>query len=198
MKRFIWLYLITVLFFASAIKAQDDDNLSVINKLLLQSVSKIDSVYKSKHNAGVKIFVPEKLKQLEPNLISAFKSNGYSVNPQNEKSGLVNYTLIDAGVIYKNSFMDGIFGNVIVEREVKLNGAFFLESSDGVEAPVYFNLSNIDSVRANDVNNLENKSIPFTQGEIPPAPMLSNLIEPIIIVGTLITTVILLFTVRSK
>jgi len=197
LKRFIWLYLF-ILLSSAAVNAQADDNITIFSKLLLKSVTKIDSAYNLNHKFGVKIFVPEKLKQLEPNLISAFKSGGYAVNPQSEKSGLINYALIDAGVVYKNSFMDGIFGDVIVEREIKLNGAFFLESSDGVESPVYFNLTNIDSVRTDDINNLENKSIPFTQGEIPPAPVLSNLIEPIIIVGTLITTVILLFTVRSK
>jgi len=178
---------------------QSKSNLSVFEQLIDKSVSNIDSVVtKSGRNKNIKISVPSSLEQLNPFLISSFKKREFAVNPKEENGYLENFTLTTAAVNYRNSFKDGLIGDVFVEREILFEGARFAITQGGFEEPVYFKFSNVDTVNVDDIPLLENKSMPFTQGQIPSPPLLSNLLEPIIVVGTLITSVVLLFTVRSK
>lgn len=179
--------------------SQTRNNLEVFESLIEKSVVKTDSTaLAAGKEKFVKISLPQTLEQLNPYLVSSFKKKGFVVNADKESNLIQNYTLTNAAVTYKNSYKDGLFGDVMTEREVRLEGAHFMSTPGGFEEPVHFIFTNIDSVIVDEISALESKSIPFTQGEIPNPPLISNILEPIIVVGTLITTVILLFTVRSK
>lgn len=199
LRKTISIFIVLLLIPASNYFFQSKSNLGVFEQLIDKSVSNIDSVVtKSGRNKNIKISVPSSLEQLNPFLISSFKKREFAVNPKEESGYLENFTLTTAAINYRNSFKDGLFGDVFVEREILFEGARFAITQGGFEEPVYFKFSNVDTVNVDDIPLLENKSIPFTQGQIPSPPLLSNLLEPIIVVGTLITSVVLLFTVRSK
>jgi len=55
-----------------------------------------------------------------------------------------------------------------------------------------------DTVNLSDLSEIENQNLPFTKGKVPSQPFFTGFWEPIIAVSTLILTVILLFTIRSK
>lgn len=175
------------------------DNLSVYYKLIDESVEKIDSVYAgSKENLSVKLSLPQALDQLKPRVIDAFKQNGFILSEAAVSPSSLNYSLTDAKVVYSDSYKDGFFGYIKTTRNVVLNGSYYISLPGGIEKPVFFNLVSSDTVAVDDIPTLENKSLPYTHGEVPLPPLFSNLIEPVIIIGALITTIILFFTVRSK
>ena len=199
MKRIAQLFFIVILFSAARLVSQPKDNLNIYYKLIDKSVDKIDSaVVASKENLFVKLSMPQPLDQLKSEVVHAFRKKGYVVKEENDSSTFINYILIDANVSYRKPYKDGLFGNVMADRVIKLNGSYFFAANSVVDEPVYFTFTFADTVAVDDIPALEIKSLPFTQGEIPEPPLLSNLLEPAIVIGALVTTIILFFTVRSK
>lgn len=198
MKSFtILLFIICA--FARIASAQTKSNLDVIYDLINHSVVKADSVIGGKQNIFLSITASQPLDVLKPKIQEAFSSRGLILTGRKEGSTKsVDYTLVSAKVDYKNSFSDGLFGGTLLVREVNLTGSFSIENKDGIVTPIPFAESLTDTVKLDELNSIENQSLPFTQAPVPSLPLLSNLWEPIIVVGTLIVTVILLFTVRSK
>ncbi len=199
MKRTAWLFFAVIVFSAARLLPQKLDNLNVYYSLIDRSVAKIDSAINvPKENFFVRLSIPQPLDQLSSKIILAFRQKGYKIKEENDGPSVLNYVLIDTKVSYKNPYKDGFFGDVLADREVKLNGSYFLAANTNIGEPVYFNLTHNDTVVVDEIPNLESKSLPFTQGEQPQPPLLSNLLEPAIVIGALITTIILFFTVRSK
>ena len=199
MKRIAQLSFVLILFASINLLSQPADNLSIFNNLIDNSIVKVDSsAAASKGNLPVKLSLPQPLELLRSKIILAFQQKGYLVRENNDGSSFLNYSLMDANVSYRDPFKDGLFGSVLTDREIKLEGSYFIATNSGVNQPVYFTETYTDTVKIDDIPFLENRSLPFTQGEIPQPPLLSNLLEPAIVIGALITTIILFFTVRSK
>ncbi len=108
----------------------------------------------------------------------------------------VNIVIETAKVEYVEMIRDGWFGAHYVKRNCSLKGNYFHSyKSDGEED---FNMHFTDTVKVEDIKNLENESFPFTKGSIPPEPFLSGFAEPLIAIGIAASVVILFFTQRSK
>ncbi len=178
---------------------QTKTNLEIINALISQSVAHADSILGGKQTINLKVETPSALEVLKPKIFEAFIAKGYSIKTGtdlSEKS--VDYTLFTVKTEYENSYSDGIFGGTMVERNVMLDASLIIKSGDKPIMPVQFHKEYLDTVNLNNIHAVENQVLPFTHAELPSLPLLSNLWEPIIVVGTLTVTVILLFTVRSK
>jgi hypothetical protein len=192
---------ISILFFIPIlfINAQTQNNIDVIYNLIERSVLKADSLLGSEHTINLSVTTAPPLETLKPKVIQLFSNRGYLLKTSGNESVVpVNYTITSAAVDYNNSFTDGFFGGIRLERKITLIGSITIVKSDQVIKPAEFTETSIDTVKLDEISNLENRSIPFTQGQIPTQSLLSTFWEPIIVVGTLIVTVILLFTVRSK
>jgi hypothetical protein len=197
----IILLVISCIFFACnfQLKAQTQNNLDLIYKLIDKSVAKTDSLLGGKQTINLSITAAQPLEILKPFVLQAFNNRGYQLKANDGKAELsVNYTLISVNVEYKNSYSDGLFAEIALEREIKINGSISLIKSNHIVKPFGFTETRMDTVQLNEITDLEDKSVPFTQGQIPSQPLLSTFWEPIVVVGTLIAAVILLFTVRSK
>lgn len=194
-------FVICLLLFFSAgqvLKAQADTNLNQIYKLISRSAERADSLLSGNRTIVLTVTAPSALDVLKPQIIKAFSSRGYEIKTLAETEPALNYNLVYAKVEYKNSFSDGLFGGAMVERSASINGSFTLTRAGKLNPPIEFTKAITDTVSVSDISSLENQSLSFTQSSIPSMPLLSNLWEPIAVVGTLIVTVILLFTVRSK
>ncbi len=194
-------FVIYLLFFLSGaiLNAQTETNLNLIYKLVDGSINKADSLVGGKKSIVLTTTIPSSLEVLKPQVIKAFSNRGYDLKvSSNMAEPGVNYNLVFAKVEYKNSFADGLFGGARVERYISVNGFFTITKSNTINQPVEFTKTLKDTVSTGEISAIENQSLPFTQAPIPSMPLLSNLWEPIAVVGTLIITVILLFTVRSK
>lgn len=189
---------VLIIFFLTAysVHTQPVKNLDIIHGLIDRSVEKIDSSF-DKENTLVDVVLPSPLEILKSKIIESFNSKNIRTGNAEGKS-ILKYVLSDISVKYPETFRDGLFGEYLIVREISLTGSYYKFDSGEFSQPEYFSLTSKDTVSYSDASELENKVIPFTQSSIPAPSLLSNLIEPVIIVGTLITTVILLFTIRSK
>ncbi len=195
------LSIVSILFFIPILflNAQTESNIDVVYNLIERSVIKADSLLGGKQTINLSVTTAPPLEILKPKVLQLFSNRGYLLKTSGNESVIpVNYAIASATVEYNNSFSDGFFSGIGLERKITLKGSFTIVKSDQIIKPVEFTESVTDTIKLDEISTLENRSIPFTQGEIPPQPLLSTFWEPIIVVGTLIVTVILLFTVRSK
>jgi hypothetical protein len=107
----------------------------------------------------------------------------------------VNFVIDNSFVGYSEPERDGIFGDFFTQRTVELSGNYFISNNSQVKE---FKLTALDTLNVEDVEYVENRSYPFTQGELPPEPFFSSLLEPAIAIGAAATVIILFFSVRSK
>lgn len=170
-------------------------NFDICQDLINKTVIKIDSLINEKE-INLVIISPLKLEQIKPIIKNSFAKNGYKFI--NDNTNVVVYFVSDFIVNYKNVFSRGFFGNNKIERKIFLRGSVLIPAVFNISKPYDFSFEYTDTLKHEDIVNVEDTSKDFVHGEIPEPPLLKNLFEPILIVGTLITTVILFFTVRSK
>ena len=118
-----------------------------------------------------------------------------SENSTQENVVTANFVIDNTFVGYTEPERDGIFGDFFTERTVELSGNYYISTNHTLKD---FHFTSKDTINVEDVENFENRSYPFTQGELPPEPFFSSLLEPIVAVGAAAVTVILFFSVRSK
>lgn len=107
----------------------------------------------------------------------------------------VNFVVDNSFVGYSEPEKDGIFGDFFIQRTLELSGNYFISNYTKIND---FKLFAVDTINVEEVGNVENRSYPFTQGELPPEPFFSSLLEPFVAIGAAATVIILFFSVRSK
>ena len=107
----------------------------------------------------------------------------------------VNFVVDNSFVGYSEAEKDGIFGDFFTERTINLSGNYFISNKSQVKD---FKLTAVDTINIEDVEYVENRSYPFTLGDLPPEPFFSSLLEPIVAIGAAATVIILFFSVRSQ
>ena len=117
-----------------------------------------------------------------------------SANEKGDILPLFSYTIEKPLTQYSHIFRDGFLGPFLVQREISLKGNYFYSGSGKKD----FSFACIDTVKVDDIKNLENVSFKFTNGTLPPEPFFTGLFEPVVALGTAAAAVILFFTVRSK
>ena len=181
------------------VTAQTKTNLEKIFQLIDNSVFKVGEVVGKTENVALSVTGTVSLELLKPKVTVAFSNRGYKMKNENsDEIAKVTYSLNQAKVEYANAEKDGFFGDVVAERIVSLNGIVSIISSDGILKTFDVNESTKDTITVDEIKNLEDPTVPFTQGKKPEVSFFSNLLEPVLVVGTLVTTIILLFTVRGK
>ncbi len=116
-------------------------------------------------------------------------------NSEDQNFVRVNFVVDNSFVGYSEPEKDGIFGDFYTQRTLELSGNYFISNQSQVKD---FKLTVVDTVNVENVQEIENRSYPFTQGELPPEPFFSSLLEPIVAIGAAATVIILFFSVRSK
>lgn len=194
----LWVVLFLFVFGVSA-QAQKKTNLELFRILVDSSIVK---VLNNTTESQREIFLTTELggsfsilqNQIYESILNRNKRIVNSLNP-NTTTG-VNYSIENAAVVYDELFRDGFLGEYLIPRKVSLSGSFKISDEKVVAESFYFNYT--DTVSVEDIKNLENDSYPFTKGNIPTEPFLSNLFEPLVAVTTAAVLITLFFTVRSK
>lgn len=194
------LLLLIIFLSVSDFYPQGKTNLELVYDLIGKSVQFADSVRKNNNSVNVvSLSLPQAYDQLKTEIIKSFSSYGYKIASDEKATGTVFiYSLVECKTEYGEIFKDGFFGDNLVERKASLKGSLILQDGNFYKEPVEFSFYQKDTLSVDEAYAAQNNAMPFTQGSLPDAPILSNLLEPAIVVGTLIVTVILFFTVRSK
>jgi len=107
----------------------------------------------------------------------------------------VNFVMDNAFVEYSEPEKDGLFGDFFTQRKIELSGNYFISGKSHIND---FKLIDKDTVNVDEVEKLENRSYPFTQGDLPAEPFFASILEPVVAISAAAVTVILFFSVRSK
>lgn len=127
--------------------------------------------------------------------IQSRKKNIISTSNSSENIGL-SWSIENAAVNYGEIFRDGFLGDHLTERKIFLSGSYRIQDNEIKIKDFYF--QNIDTVKFEEIQTLENSSYPITKGGIPSELFLSNLFEPIVAITTAAVVIALFFSVRSK
>jgi len=181
--------------FTGIISPQSKSNLDIFYSLADSTVSTFihsenphDSVYTEITNLGAySVFNNQILGFLHSNQLKAVSEKGTGT-PQ------FLYTIEKASTTYEDIFRDGFLGTYLVKRRLTFKGNYFYTGKGLKE----FNLVYSDTVKVDEIKDLENSVFSFTVGTIPAEPFFSGLFEPVAALGTAAAAVILFFTVRGK
>ena len=175
--------------------SQTKTNLEVFYTLVDSSVAQF--IYFSNPSAKIKVELNN------GDVYSIFNNrilgnlNTKGIVPANEKSDslpIFSYTIEKPSTQYTQIFRDGFLGSFLVQREISLKGNYFYSGSVKKD----FNFEYMDTIKVDDIKNLENISFKFTNATLPPEPFFIGLFEPVVALGTAAAAVILFFTVRSR
>lgn len=194
MKNIIRHIVVFVFIFSSDLFSQT--NLDIYQKLISQSIKQIDSLVNNKI-INLEIILPSSYLSLKPYIASTFSDNGFILS-DNPKGNFLIYSLTDLSVDYQNLESINFFDDDKLIRKISIGGQLIFISDNLLSKSFSIKQNYVDTIKLSDLESLENKLYPFTQGKIPEQPLLKNLIQPVIIIGVLISTVILFFTVRSR
>ena len=175
--------------------SQSKTNLEVFYSLVDLSVAQF--IYSSNPPAKIKVEMNngDVYSIFNNRILGNLKSKGIvPANDMRDSLLLFSYTVEKPLTQYTEIFRDGLFGSFFVQREISLKGNYFYSGSGKKE--FYFSYS--DSVKVDDIKNLENISFKFTNAALPPEPFFTGLFEPVVALGTAAAAVILFFTVRSR
>jgi hypothetical protein len=177
---------------------QPDTNLDIFYSMIDSSVTDfISKVPQSEESIKLDLNLGKDYSVFTNKVIAKIISLGKKIsNEKNDESSTVNYIINKADVTYDDIYRDGFFGGYYLPRTLSLKGNYTVESDSTVLRD--FSYSYNDTLKYDDIRNVENDDYPFTKGEVPPEPFLSSLFEPIVAVGAAAVAVILFFTVRSK
>ena len=185
--------------FSFSLQAQTKTNLDVFKVLVDSSITEaLVNISDSPKDIYLDLNLGSSYAILEDQIfksIKAHKKNISLISNPSENIGL-SYSIENAVVNYGEIFRDGFLGDHFVERKVFISGSYRFQDKEVKIKDFYFD--NIDTVKFDEIQTLENSSYPFTKGEIPSEPFLSNLFEPLVAITTAAVVIALFFTVRSK
>jgi hypothetical protein len=193
-------FLIYFLLFQASVFSQSRTNLEVFYSLtdslsnqIIEEIPKREKIILLTLNLG------ESYSLFSNNIRTSFLKAGKEI--LNTPIGELNYPHVDiviegAGIEYGEMFRDGWFGDHYIQRYAAIYGNYLQTFSSEGKRDFMFEV--IDTVKVEEVKNLENDSFPFTKGNVPPEPFLSGLAEPIIAIGTAAVLIALFFSIRSK
>lgn len=170
-------------------------NLDIYYSLIDSSVLIIKENYKEINKPfSLRISIQEGFNSFENHIKNSF-SERFNLIKKNEKTEIV-YSLDELKVEYGKPYKSGFFENHLTERIISVSGSYAFEVED-IKVNK-FNIKSVDTVLVNDIPQLENYSFPFTQNEIPEESFFGSITEPLIMLTTAATAIILFFIVRSK
>ena len=112
--------------------AQTKTNLEQIFGLIEKSVTKIDSVYNLPGEFSLEVITSPQMEILKNIVWQKFSSNGKKLTTDAKPKGIkISYSLLNASVMYSELSKDGLFGDMLCDREVLLYGSVVIKYSDG-------------------------------------------------------------------
>ena len=181
-------------------QSQLKKNLEVIYSLTDSLVNKIvDEIPGDQKKIMLTLNLGNTYSLFENNIKTSFIKNGIQIldqPPDEINIPSVNIVIEGAGIEYGEIFRDGWFGAHFLPRRAAVFGNY--NQSFAENGKENFEISTLDTIRVDDIKELENESFPFTQANIPPEPFLSGIAEPLIAIGTAAAIIILFFSIRSE
>lgn len=186
------------LFISTSIFAQNRTNLEMLNILVDSSALSISAqIFGSNIEYVLGYQTVAEYSVLNKRVENSLIRNEIKIS-HDKSNNKISYSISQASVNYSDLFKDGFFGGYLLERKFILSGEFVIENSSSVLSADTFYFTVTDTIPFDNLNYVENNSLPFTKDNVPSEPFFPSLLEPIIAITTVAITVVLFFTVRSN
>jgi hypothetical protein len=199
-RNFCRLTIVAVFISVNFTSAQVKTNFEIITILIDETINNASAGLP--HNTNeltLNYYSTDNFGVLRSKVVSSLQDKKIALAGESANEGvLLEFTVIDAGIKYTDSFRDGLFGNYLVERAAEVKGSYQISNNGVISELKEFETTRLDTLDYDSIEIIENRSIPFTQGEPPGEPFFSSLLEPAIALGAAVVTVYLFFTVRSN
>ena len=179
--------------------SQTKTNLEVFKVLVDSSISEaLADISDSQKEIYIDLKLGPSYSIFENQIFKSIQDQKKSINTTSNSSENIglSYSIENAVVNYGEVFRDGFLGDHFVDRKIHISGSYLFNSEEMRVKDFYY--ESIDTVEFDKIQTLENSSYPFTQGEIPTEPFMSNLFEPLVAITTAAVVIALFFSVRSK
>lgn len=200
MSYFLYARILFVIVISSlTLQSQTKNNLDVFKDLVDYSIIQ---AFISSPDSQNEIFLNLKLGSsynvFEDQIFQSVKSQNKNVSSihSSESNSELSYTMENASVTYGEIFRDGFLGEHFIPRKIFISGSYRFQTKTSLSNEFYH--ESVDTVKYDEIQSLENSSYPFTKGEIPTEPFMSNLFEPLLAITAAAVVIALFFTVRSK
>jgi hypothetical protein len=198
--RFTLLFFVIILLLSFKVNAQLKTNLDVFYSLTDSLVDQINfEIPSSEKKILLTLNLGQSYSIFSNSIKEKFRQSGKEIleQPPDELNiPHVDIVMEGAGVEYGEMFRDGWFGTHYIQRYSTIFGNYLQTFSESGKRE--FEITQIDTVKVDDLKSLENDSFPFTKATIPSEPFLSGFAEPLIAIGTAAAVIVLFFTVRSE
>ncbi len=184
--------------FSVSVFSQTKTNLEIFYTLVDSSVTLMDNaIPSSKNKINLTLTLGDSYAIFYNQIISSLiRQNKTIVDSTAQNITKVIYVLESAELKYGDMYRDGFLGTEKIPRSFRLIGNYLIQNNNaGVKR---FEYSYSDTINADEINDVENLSYPFTRSEVPAEPFFSNIWEPVIAIGAAAVAVYLFFSVRSK
>lgn len=186
-------------FICSLLIAQSKSNLEMINGLVDSSAILVVATLNNTDSAfDLDVNSPKEYTELNQRIVTSLARNKVKLNLDSLETNKINYSLSHVNVQYSDLFRDGLFGDYLLERNFILSGEFSIQKFSSVSTAEVFSYTVKDTISYDNYIVVENSSIPFTKGKVPEAPFFPSILEPVVAITTVVVSVILFFSVRSK
>jgi len=178
---------------------QSKTNLEIISELADRSTE----VFSLKLKENLKIYpefiFPSKTEILKVKLSQSLTDKNLLVTSEEDSADYKLQISIDKIVVnYEEMFKNNFLGSYYTKRTIGLEGNFNLYKNSFLNETGIIKEKYADTILVDKIQELENISYPFTQGDIPTEPFFSSLLEPITAISAVGLALVLFFTVRSK
>ncbi len=190
--------IIFIIFISVSLLAQSRTNLEMINILVDSSATSISSqITDPQFEFNIEYQTIAEYSSLNNRIENSLVRNKVKVNLDSSKNK-ISYSISHAGVTYSDLFKDGLLGGYLFERKFVLQGEYTIKNSSSVLNANTFYYTVTDTIPYENINFVENNSLPFTKGTVPSEPFFPSMLEPIVAITAVVVTVVLFFTVRSN
>ncbi len=189
-----------ILFFSflNLVFAQPKTNLEIIYNLVEKNVDQLLRELPHETNPfNFEFTSPVEYQSLGNRYLNKLSNTGF-LDPAATGKTTLNYSLEQIKIEYSEPFRDGLLGNYLIERNLSLTGTYAYKYENAVKSSEIIGTTYSDTLSYSDIEKVEINHLSFTHGTKPHEPVFESLLEPVIAVGAVIVTIILLFTVRSK
>jgi hypothetical protein len=171
-------------------------NLAVFQRLSFEIGSDLKIRTGGMKPEAVTLFPREIGLLLEKELMRGLGGSGTTATEGDSALLRVEFAVTDARVVLEGARRDGFFGARVVERVVVLAGR--AKSTGGGKLEYYDVARSLrDTVLMSGVERLSSQAIPFTRMTIPSQGFFDDILEPLVVLGSVGVAVYLLFAVRS-
>lgn len=174
-------------------------NLELIQKLSGQVGDTLASLAGQGDSVRLAIYPAESAWYVEGSVLQAIRKSGRIPTESPSSPYGIELGLEKVEVNYADIRRRGMFGPKVLDRSILVEYAAKVVNRKAGTILLTRNISRSfdDVVEASEIAELENPSVPATQGKLPTEGFFSSLVEPFVTMGAIAVAVYLLFQVRS-